>query len=210
MGSDFYQSLLSYVQKHANKRTGLLKMKDIIKNITFEYLDATGAVTDKPQSGGTTSTITASIISILLKRIFMVNTTFKMPIVIDEVAALDGTNTSMIVDCINEHGFSAFCATPLRSTVVCQAVGRWVTIDYNHVDPNVSLIWPGCVLRILPSSIGILGVKPEDASEHYDAEVFDTQEANSSTQAGLDESASVTTEALESGLVGNDNGSWRK
>lgn len=210
MGSDFYQSLLSYVQKHANKRTGLLKMKDIIKNITFEYLDATGAVTDKPQSGGTTSTITASIISILLKRIFMVNTTFKMPIVIDEVAALDGTNTSMIVDCINEHGFSAFCATPLRSTVVCQAVGRWVTIDYNHVDPNVSLIWPGCVLRILPSSIGILGVKPEDASEHYDAEVFDTQEANNSMQAGLDESASVTTEALESGLVGNDNGSWRK
>lgn len=171
MGSDFYQSLLSYVEKHANKRTGLLKMKDIIKNITFEYLDATGAVTEKPQSGGTTSTITASIISILLKRIFMVNTTFKMPIVIDEVAALDGTNTSMIVDCINEHGFSAFCATPLRSAVVCEAVGRWVTVDYNHIEQDVTPVWPGCVLNILPRSISVWGVKPSDAGDHSYEEV---------------------------------------
>lgn len=213
MGSDFYQSLLSYVQKHANKRTGLLKMKDIIKNITFEYLDATGAVTDKPQSGGTTSTITASIISILLKRIFMVNTTFKMPIVIDEVAALDGTNTSMIVDCINEHGFSAFCATPLRSAVVCQAVGRWVTVDYNHVDPSVPLIWPGCVLRILPSSIGVLGVKPSDASEYCDAEMVDIQEANDEMQeavdveAGMPDSMNTIEEDLEVDTL-DANSSW--
>lgn len=201
MGSDFYQSLLTYVQKHANKRTGLLKMKDIIKNITFEYLDATGALTEKPQSGGTTSTITASIISILLKRIFMANTTFKMPIVIDEVAALDGTNTAMIIECINEHGFSAFCATPLRSAVVCDAVGRWVTVDYNHIGDDITPVWPGCVLNILPGSISVWGVKPSDADDHAYKDEAKEQDDVQDMKDGLLESVGVVANLMEENLA---------
>lgn len=58
MGREFYQSLISYVDKHASKRTGLLKMRDIISKISFEYQKPDGTITDKSQSGGTTSTIT--------------------------------------------------------------------------------------------------------------------------------------------------------
>ena len=163
MGREFYRSLISYVDKHANKRTGLLKMRDIISKISFEYQKPDGTTTDKSQSGGTTSTITASIIAILLGRIFMPNSSFKMPIIIDEIGDLDDSNTKTIIDCIGQHGFSAFCATPTQRTSVCQSVKRWVHVDYNVLEhaPQVA----DCVLNIMPEAINYWGVQPNIVSE---------------------------------------------
>lgn len=163
MGPEFYQSLISYVDKHANKRTGLLKMRDIISKISFEYQKPDGTTTDKSQSGGTTSTITASIIAILLGRIFMPNSSFKMPIIIDEIGDLDDSNTKTIIDCIGQHGFSAFCATPTQRTSVCQSVKRWVHVDYNVLEhaPQVA----DCVLNIMPEAINYWGEQPDIDNE---------------------------------------------
>lgn len=150
MEREFYQSLTRYVDKHANKRTGLLRMRDIISKISFEYHKPDGTITDKSQSGGTTSTITASIIAILLGRIFLKDSSFKMPIIIDEIGDLDDNNTKSIIECIGEHGFSAFCATPEQRTSVCQNVGRWIYIDFNVLTaPQL----PDCYLHIMPDSI---------------------------------------------------------
>ena len=163
MGREFYQSLISYVDKHASKRTGLLKMRDIISKISFEYQKSDGTITDKSQSGGTTSTITASIIAILLGRIFMPNSSFKMPIIIDEIGDLDDTNTKTIIECIGQHGFSAFCATPTQRTSVCQSVKRWIHVDYNVLEhvPQVA----ECVLNIMPEAINFWGAQDDSSSE---------------------------------------------
>ena len=155
MSDDFYRTLMAFMEKHANKKTKLIKMRDIISKINFEYLDVNGVLTDKSQSGGTTSTITASIIAILLGQIFMQGAAFKMPIVIDEIGDLDDDNTSTIIDCIDRHGFSAFCATPTQRASVCQSVKRWIRVDYNVFQhpPTVA----NCVLNILPESVEVWG-----------------------------------------------------
>lgn len=155
MSDEFYRTLMVFMEKHANKKTKLIKMRDIISKINFEYIDVNGVLTDKSQSGGTTSTITASIIAILLGQIFMQGASFKMPIVIDEIGDLDDDNTSTIIDCIDRHGFSAFCATPTQRASVCQSVKRWIRVDYNVFQhpPTVA----SCVLNILPESVEVWG-----------------------------------------------------
>lgn len=160
MSDEFYRTLMAFMEKHANKRTKLIKMRDIISKINFEYIDVNGVLTDKSQSGGTTSTITASIIAILLGQIFMQGASFKMPIVIDEIGDLDDDNTSTIIDCIDRHGFSAFCATPTQRASVCQSVKRWIRVDYNVFQhpPKVA----SCVLNILPESVEVWGQINDD------------------------------------------------
>ena len=187
MGREFYQSLISYVDKHASKRTGLLKMRDIISKISFEYQKSDGTITDKSQSGGTTSTITASIIAILLGRIFMPNSSFKMPIIIDEIGDLDDTNTKTIIECIGQHGFSAFCATPTQRTSVCQSVKRWIHVDYNVLEhvPQVA----DCVLNIMPEAINFWGAQDDSSSElGLDDESVSNHDRSSSDNSRSDSS----------------------
>lgn len=187
MGREFYQSLISYVDKHASKRTGLLKMRDIISKISFEYQKSDGTITDKSQSGGTTSTITASIIAILLGRIFMPNSSFKMPIIIDEIGDLDDTNTKTIIECIGQHGFSAFCATPTQRTSVCQSVKRWIHVDYNVLEhvPQVA----DCVLNIMPEAINFWGAQDDSSSElDLDDESVSNHDRSSSDNSRSDSS----------------------
>ncbi len=167
MSDEFYRTLMAFMEKHANKRTKLIKMRDIISKINFEYIDVNGVLTNKSQSGGTTSTITASIIAILLGRIFMQGASFKMPIVIDEIGDLDDDNTSTIIDCIDKHGFSAFCATPTQRASVCQSVRRWIRVDYNVFQhpPTVA----SCVLNILPESVEVWGNIDDDQALQTEA-----------------------------------------
>lgn len=167
MSSDFYQSIIKYMDTHADKRTGLIKMRQIIKSIVFEYDTDSGDTTDKSQSGGTTSTITASIIAILLDDIFMTGSRFKMPIIIDEIGDLDDANTATIVECIESHGFVAFCAKPTQSTIVCLSVGRWVVIDHNLLKEGYAPLVQGCTLNVMPDSIDVWG----DKSKSQDAKL---------------------------------------
>lgn len=166
MSPDFYKSILGYVDKHADKRSGLLKMRDIIQGVTFEYETHDGTVTEKPQSGGTTGTITASVIAILLKRIFLAGSSFRMPIVIDEIGDLDSANTKTIIECIEQHGFSAFCATPEQGTPVCMNVGRWIHVDSSLLECQA--IVNGCDLHITPQSIMVWG---ERSNKHLSGEI---------------------------------------
>lgn len=185
MEREFYQSLTRYVDKHANKRTGLLRMRDIISKISFEYHKPDGTITDKSQSGGTTSTITASIIAILLGRIFLKDSSFKMPIIIDEIGDLDDSNTKSIIECIGEHGFSAFCATPEQRTSVCQNVGRWIYIDFNVLSaPQL----PDCYLHIMPDSINEWHSQTEEvasAQVHHKDTSDNTSDTDNTNNKGI-------------------------
>ena len=160
LDDQFYLSLAKFVEIYFNKKTRRLKMHDIISSITYHYtLEETGEVVTKSQSGGTTSTITAFVLSVLLKRITPPYVSLRMPIIVDEISTLDFKNTDATIKQIADHGFSIFCATPSFSAFVSQKVGRWVMIDRAMVKaPLVNK----CHMNILPSHTESFG---EQASE---------------------------------------------
>ncbi|MDO6677090.1 hypothetical protein [Shewanella sp. 4_MG-2023] len=149
--ADFYVSLAKFVESYFNKKTRRLKMHDIISSINYHYtLKETGETVTKSQSGGTTSTITAFVLSVLLRRLIPPYVTLKMPIIVDEISTLDFKNTDSTIKQISDHGFSIFCATPSFSGYISRKVGRWVMIDRKRVDkPIVSK----CHMNILPHHI---------------------------------------------------------
>lgn len=155
LDEQFYISLAKFVEAYFNKRTRRLKMNDIISSITYHYtLKETGEVVTKSQSGGTTSTITAFVLSVLLKRITPPFVSLRMPIIVDEISTLDFKNTDATIKQIADHGFSIFCATPSFSAFVSQKVGRWIMIDRAMVKkPLVKK----CHMNILPGHIESFG-----------------------------------------------------
>lgn len=158
---DFYLSLAKFVEAYFNKKTRRLKMHDIISSINYQYtLKETGETVTKSQSGGTTSTITAFVLSVLLKRLTPPYVTLKMPIIVDEISTLDFKNTDSTIQQISDHGFSIFCATPSFSGYISQKVGRWIMIDRKRVvKPMVSK----CHMNILPHHIEGFGERRHEA-----------------------------------------------
>ncbi|MGL6393910.1 hypothetical protein ACSZMV_07995 [Aeromonas veronii] len=157
----FYLTLAQFVEAYFNKKTRRLKMHDIISSIKYNYVLAeTGEMVTKSQSGGTTSTITAFVLSVLLKRVTPDYVALRMPIIVDEISTLDFKNTSATILQIAKHGFSIFCATPAFSSFIAQKVGRWVQIDHVKVQaPQVSK----CHMNILPWDVQAFGEIPDEA-----------------------------------------------
>jgi len=159
---EFYTSLISYIKENSHSKKRTLKMVNLIKSISYEYVEDTGHIETKPQSGGTTSTVTSFIISILLSNIFAQDSTLMMPVIVDEIADMDKKNIKTIVNQIAQSGFSVFCATPHRLSTVCKHVGNHINIDYCKF--NKDLMHPDCVLHILPQHIDTFG-KRDSAEE---------------------------------------------
>lgn len=151
----FYESLGSFVQKHFNKQTRRLKMVDIISSVTYQYrVGLTGDLETKSQSGGTSSTVTAFILAVLLKRITPNYVNLQMPIIVDEIGTLDDKNTHATIKQISEQGFSIFCATPKFSASVGREVGQWIMIDQAMIkQPIVG----ECHINILPEQVESFG-----------------------------------------------------
>lgn len=156
MESSFYEMLLNYIQNHFNHRSHRIRMVDLIKEIHYQYLDHDNKVETKAQSGGTTSTVTSLIISILLHKILRVEHTLRIPIVIDEIADIDTHNMKNIVAQITRAGFSIFCATPTFSATVCMHIGGYILIDSCQL--KVERHSPKCELHIMPMHINRLGL----------------------------------------------------
>lgn len=158
---EFYQALTQFSNSYFDKRTNKLKMHDIINAVHYEYtLEETGERVTKSQSGGTTSTITAFVLSVLLKKITPDYVSLKMPIIVDEVGTLDFKNTKATIQQISEHGFSIFCATPTFSGFVSQNVGRWLMIDRAKIQRPLV---PKCHMQILPEHVESFGSKSDAA-----------------------------------------------
>ena len=136
-------------------------MTDVITAVHYEYtLAETGERVKKSQSGGTTSTITAFVLSVLLKKITPDYVSLKMPIVVDEVGTLDFKNTKATIQQIGEHGFSIFCATPTFSGFISRNVGRWIMLDRAKIKaPRVAK----CHMHILPEHIESFGSLTSEA-----------------------------------------------
>jgi len=147
----FYGHINKFVNEYFDRRTNRLKLNDIIEKITYSYVMAeTKERVKKSQSGGTTTTITAFVISVLLKRITPEYVNLNMPIVVDEIGTLDRRNMLSTLEQIESHGFSMFCATPTFMSHLCQSVKRWVQIDKMVIsEPMV----PNCHMNILPEDI---------------------------------------------------------
>jgi hypothetical protein len=154
---EFYEALSKFVERYFNKRSRRLKMNDIISSVDYHYrLKETGEFVTKSQSGGTTTAITASVLSVLLKRMSPTHIDINMPIIVDEISVMDSNNTDSTIKQIMEHGFSIFCATPTFSATLSEKVGSWIMIDQSTIkQPLVSK----CHFNVMPEHIESFGVK---------------------------------------------------
>lgn len=124
----FYLSLIAFFNKHQEK--GRLKMANLIKSIQYRY-KIDGQEVTKSQSGGTTTTITSFVLSVLLNEIKVIGSSVRMPIIVDEISALDAENTASTIQQIGQYGFSIFCATPELTAYLVSEVGRYIYINQN-------------------------------------------------------------------------------
>lgn len=155
LNDQFYLSLADFVEAHFDKKSRHLKMRDIISSVNYQYrLTNTEDLVTESQSGGTTSTITAFVISVLLKRITPAYVSLRIPIIVDEVSTLDQNNTTATIKQIAGHGFSIFCATPSFSAVISHKVGRWIMIDRIYLKEAMV---DRCYMNILPEHIESYG-----------------------------------------------------
>jgi hypothetical protein len=154
----FYTSLLKFFEAHQNTNTGLIKMADLIKSITYHYTVNGTQVMTKSQSGGTTSTVTAFVLSVLLNEIKMTDTIVRMPIIVDEISTLDPANSQATINQISAQGFSIFCATPAFNAHIVSEVGRFIFID--QFKP-ASIMVEGCDIHIMPHHIAVFGASVE-------------------------------------------------
>jgi len=153
----FYKSLSEFTGKYFNKKNKLLKLNDIITSINYQYkLDNSDVFITKGQSGGTTSAITALILSVLIKRITPKWVDLRVPIIVDEIGTFDDDNTEATVKQIAKHGFSIFCATPKFCPTLSQIVGNYIFIDKMKVE---NPIIENCCLYVLPEDIVKFRVK---------------------------------------------------
>lgn len=151
----FYKALSSFVEQHFNKQKGRLKMKDIIDNVKYQYkFEETEEWVTKSQSGGTTTAITATVLSVLLKRLSPIHVQLQMPIIVDEISVMDTDNTESTLNQITEHGFSIFCATPTFSASLGETVGNWLMIDQATVSqPMIK----HCHFNVMPEDVESFG-----------------------------------------------------
>lgn len=148
----FYDELMEFFNKHKNAQ-GRIEMRNLIQSISYQY-ELNNQLTTKSQSGGTTSTIKAFVLSVLLNEIKIPHSQLKMPIIVDEISTLDQKNTAATIAQIGEQGFSIFCATPSYSYLVSKLVGNWVFLDKNTVKfAKVA----NCIYSILPEHVQHFG-----------------------------------------------------
>ncbi len=157
---EFYQSLIEFTSKFFNKKTRQLRLKDMIASIEYHYrINGSTDWQTKSQSGGTTSTITAFVLSVLLKRITPLSVSLSIPIVVDEISTIDSDNTDATLKQISSHGFSIFCATPTFTPLVASRVKSWIFIDQFTVQ---NPIVENCHAFIMPSYIQGYGEQGKD------------------------------------------------
>jgi hypothetical protein len=153
----FYESLSSFVDKFFDKATHRIRTADIIDKVSYGYtMGDSDRLETKSQSGGTTSTVTAFLMAVLLKRITPESVDLRIPIVVDEMSTLDGANKGAAANQVLQHGFSVFCATPDFSASLAKLMGSWVMIDAAYIDQPVV---DGCHMNILPQHVESFGEK---------------------------------------------------
>lgn len=148
----FYLMLLNFFEKHKGTN-GRLKMVDLIKSISYQFMDGDKVMT-KSQSGGTTSTVTAFVLSVLLKEIKQADTAVHIPIVVDEISTLDALNSKATIQQISEQGFAIFCATPEFNTHIAETVGQYIFIDMHRTGKTMLST---CNLHVMPHHIDSFG-----------------------------------------------------
>lgn len=155
LGVEFYDRLRTFCSEFFDGKKHTLNLEMLIDSIVYEYKHQGATNFDrKSQSGGTTSTTTALILSILLNQISPSHVSVGIPIVVDEIGTLDSSNTKTAIQTVAEHGFAVFCATPKLEPALMEGVRQWITIDRFQV--NQPMV-PKCHTLILPDLVERIG-----------------------------------------------------
>lgn len=161
LDESFYESLGKLVNgQFYNSATGRIQLRDIIKSVRYGFTKkSSGKEETKGQSGGTTTTITSFVLSVLLDRISDTYTKLRMPIIVDEIGTLDNRNKKATIEQVSKHGFSIFCATPEYLAAVSKHVGRYIHIDMNNL--SVPMV-ESCYMKCIPRFVERFGAKTDE------------------------------------------------
>ena len=151
----FYESLINYVEKTSHSNSQRLKMRNLIDSIDYEYTQATGEIEQKSQSGGTTSTITALIATLLFSEAFQKGSSLRMPIIVDEVGTIDKDNIKTIVEHVSNAGFTIICANPGLHADTLRYIPNYIRVDKSLLDGKPKS--RDCIFHIMPSQINRQG-----------------------------------------------------
>lgn len=147
----FYLKISTFARKFFNKKNRTIKLQSIISTVNYCYrLQGEKTFETKGQSGGTTSAITALLLSTLLKRISPSYAEVTIPIVVDEIGTLDMHNIDATIKQISSNGFTVFCATPHFSPPVIKGCENYISMDQFKIEKPVV---KGCHLLVLPEYI---------------------------------------------------------
>lgn len=156
----FYQSLIYYVERTSHSKSKNLKIINLIESINYEYETQAGEVEEKGQSGGTTSTITALVTTLLFGEVFMPHSKLKMPIIVDEVASIDKENIKTISEHVTNAGFTLICANPDLHSVALRYIPNYVFVDKSVLSGVVKA--HGCELSLMPNAVNRLSEGSHD------------------------------------------------
>ncbi|MEY8198119.1 MAG: hypothetical protein RPS47_02645 [Colwellia sp.] len=155
LAPEFYKRLNKFCSEFFDGKKRTLNLEMLIEAIHYEYKEhGSTEFVKKSQSGGTTSTTTALVLSVLLNKISPEHVSVRIPIVVDEIGTLDGSNTITTIQTVAEHGFAVFCATPKPEPALMEGIRQWITIDKFQVKRPVI---KNCHTLILPDLIERIG-----------------------------------------------------
>ena len=161
LDESFYQSLIYYVERSSHSNSCRLKINNLIQSITYEYESAAGELDTKGQSGGTTSTITALIATLLFTDVFLPHSILNVPIIVDEVASIDKDNIKSVFERVTQAGFTLIVANPSLHADTLRFIKKYVYVDKTVLNGIVKV--PACELVLTADSIQYLGeVSHED------------------------------------------------
>lgn len=108
--TDKFDSIISYLSILANNKGGIIKYGDFIKNIHTVF-SQNG---QKSRSGSTGTNIILNIIFIssVFDKLIQESSIMQLPIIVDEIGALDSNNKRLLIDIVKEKNYRLISTTP--------------------------------------------------------------------------------------------------
>lgn len=126
MNESFYTRLQDFCEKYLleGPNQGKLDLEKVITTVSFIY-NFNGVEESVPQSNGTNSMMNAVLLSLLLKRLIPEDIALTIPVVFDEVGALDENNLSELRRVVENNGFQLLVANPHLTGYISAQINRW-------------------------------------------------------------------------------------
>ena len=127
---DYFRGIEQGKQPNDGLNSPVIDISDLIEAVDYQYqIIHQEKITNKSQSNGTSMMINCLLLVVLLKRLFTDTVVVGMPLVIDEIDALDAPNLKTVCDLADNHSAHIFGACPDSSPKILNQIPRFVSLN---------------------------------------------------------------------------------